>query len=280
MNTVSFSQRMIKILLIILMVIFIIGVGIYLYFYAPLGNIKNLNRATINQCNQYLKDQNQVLCLFNENTKKITVLPIEVNALGYALDAPLNKDNNLQPIELKAQLLPTRYPHMQEIKLYQSYALNEIRSNNILILSINLPKVLQNTLHNVGSGAYEIINKPEVPVSLCFGVEPINFKKGNVGGEYIIYPSSLIFSKSTENDNIFCTKPMELEKYPILTYINKLPKASPERNDYFGIKIFLPPSNMYQKSLTISDFESNYKSFLPFYRYRIPFITTIIKDLK
>ena len=275
-----FSRRIIKILFIILTILLISGVSVYLYFYAPLGKIKNLNRATINQCNQYLKDQNQVLCLFNENTKKLEVLPIKVNAIGYALDSPINNDNNLRVIELKAQLISTSYSDMQEIRLYQFNSLTKIRTNNVLILSINLPKILQNTLHNVGSGAYEIINKPEVPISVCFGVEPINPEKGNIGGEYIIHPSSLIFSKSTENDNVFCTKSMKLEKYPILTYINKLPKASQERNDYFGIKIFLPPSNMYQKSLTTNDFESNFESFLPFYRYRIPFITTIIKELK
>jgi len=134
-------------------------------------------------------------------------------------------------------------------------------------------------LHSVASEEYEIINKPTVSTSLCFSLEPINYEKETIGGEYLIYPSSLIFSKSTENSNVFCTKALELEKYPILTYINKLPQASPGRNDYFGIKIFLPPPNKYQKSLTTNDdFEADVESFLPFYRYRIPFITNIISQ--
>ena len=279
------SQRLLKLFSLVLMGLIIIGSIYYIYYYAPLGGIKNLNRRVLSLCNQSLKDKKEVLCLFDENTKKLTVLPIEVNAIGYVLDAPLNQDNILKAINLKANFLPTLYPEMKEVQMYQFYSLKEIRPNNVLILSVNLPKILNSTLHNVevgsdGKSQYQKIDPPKEPTSLCFAVEPLDPEKGNIRGQYFIYPDSLIFSKSTEDNNIFCTKLLKLEKYPILAYVNKLPKASENRNDYFGIKIWLAPSNLRNKQLTTSDFESNFSSFVPFYRYRVPFITNLIKNLK
>jgi len=55
----------------------------------------------------------------------------------------LNQENRLKHIEIQAQILPTKYPEMKEIKFYQQYLINEIKPNNVLILSINLPKFLK-----------------------------------------------------------------------------------------------------------------------------------------
>jgi len=55
---ISFIKKREKILFIIVGALAIIGVtGYYIYFYAPLGEIKNLNRAVIRQCNRLLNDK-------------------------------------------------------------------------------------------------------------------------------------------------------------------------------------------------------------------------------
>ncbi len=274
-------MKKVNIILVICGIFLIMGlVGHYLYWYAPLGKIKFLNRTVIKECNQLLGNKKQVLCLFDENTKDLIELPIEVNELGYALDAPLSSDNNFKPIEIEAQILPTSYPDMQEIKLYQQHLLNKVMPNNVLILSINLPQIFKASLYNVSSEQHEIINKPAEPVSLCFAVEPYDTHNDKIAGEYLVLPSNLIFSKEVEGNNIFCTKLKKLEEFPILTYVNKLPAPTQERTDYFGVKIWLPSSALLNKTFNPTEFENNLASFIPFYRYRLPFFTTIIKTLK
>jgi len=251
----------------------IIGIVIAFYLYAPISNIKNLNHLALLKCSHQLSSQKQVLCQFNESTGNIDVIPIKVNAIGFPTNKPINKDNNLIAETLDTQSTPTQIPGLLKINLYQVNDLKNIKPNNVLILNVNLPQLVkQATLFSVeeGTEAYSPILKPQEPVSLCFAVEPA--QEEGPTGEFLILPKNIIASQFS---NVFCTKKMALNEFPVITFIDKLAKPVSSAPNYFGFKLFLPPEDKYNIVIAAQYFNDNANSFRPFYRYRLPLITNL-----
>jgi len=154
-----------------------------------------------------------------------------------------------------------------------------------LIIVVNLPKILQRKMYNIFTG--EVLEKPQDNVyTLCFVIYPMlteldmyepsedNYNNFYQNYDWQIIPDSIL-NPLTKGDNYICTKPLELNQFPVVSLRYQIPSKeflslAKTNTRSFGLKIISAPENLKNSLAKAADISLNASQFSPIFYYRKP----------